>query len=157
MSKLAAVLFFVALLAAGARAQSPDSVKDFHQRGAERYARGDFEGAISDFTAVIDLSSSLLKGGALRGRGTAAAGGADEAFARARVHDPRTASAYLNRGVARLAKDDYDVALQDFDQALSISPGMVWAYYDRGTAWLLKGEVGRALEDYDRTVRLDPR
>ena len=94
-TKRSAVLFgFLAAL--GARAQSPASVKEFNDRGSARYARGDLEGAISDFTAVIEMSSSLSKRGAARNNWSAA----DDGFANARVLDPQAAAAYLNRADA---------------------------------------------------------
>ena len=50
-TKLFAVLF-VFIAAAGARAQSPDSVQGFHERGAARFARGDFIVSGTSFSLV---------------------------------------------------------------------------------------------------------
>jgi len=109
MSKLAAVLF-IALLAAGARAQTPRSAEDFQERAAERYTRADYEGAIADFTQAIELMSRPWKGDPKRdprrNNWSGAAAEADDGFGRARVLDPAVANVYTNRGVARLVKGD---------------------------------------------------
>ena len=58
MSKLfiAVVIIFLTI---GSFAQTPRSARDFSERGRERYARGDYDGAIADFTQAIDLTSRL--------------------------------------------------------------------------------------------------
>lgn len=57
MSKLYATLVIILLAAATLGAQTPRSVEGFSKRGSERYARGDYDGAIADFTQVIEMTS----------------------------------------------------------------------------------------------------
>ena len=158
MSRLTATVFII-FLAAATQAQTPHSVKDFNERASERYARGDFDGAIADFTRVIEMTSRpWVKEDPRRNNWAPAAEqvGAAEGD-RAMVLDPRAATAYVNRGIVRLARGDADGAVSDFDRALVIAPGFVSAYYGRGTAWIYKGDAGRAFADFDKSLRLDPR
>ena len=143
----------ILVLVTSIQAQTPRSVEDFQKRGEQRYTQGDYDGAISDFTRAVEMSSRLGMQSELRGNKWTAA----EEAEKIRVVDPRTATAYVSRGVARLAKGDADGAVLDFNQALAISPGLIWAYYNRGTAWLAKGDTERALADYDKSLKLDSR
>src|SRR5258708_7186819 len=117
--------------------QTPRSAKDFSERGHQRYAQGDYDGAISDFTQAIDLTSRLdTKGGFSANNFRADPRSSDAAYWRenVRVVDPRTADAYLNRGNAFFAKDEMGRAINDYDRALDISPAPPGEYFCRGTA-----------------------
>jgi tetratricopeptide (TPR) repeat protein len=67
-----------------------------------------------------------------------------------------TAEDYFNRGNALLEKGDYDQAIADYTQALSINPQATEAYYNRGTAWYFKGDYDRAIADYNQALRINP-
>src|SRR5207253_1930479 len=108
-------------LAVSAQAQSPRSAEDFEKRGEQRYLQNDYDGAISDFTLVIEISSHPGSKADLLRNSWAASN--DLAGKQVTVVDPRAAFAYANRGIARMAKGDTDGAISDFDEALSISPG----------------------------------
>jgi len=72
---------------------------------------------------------------------------------------PDTPIAYNNRGEAYFRKGDYDRAIFDYDQALSIDPNYKTAYYlyeNRGTAYLMKGDYERAIADYHQALRINP-
>ena len=139
--------------------QTPRTANDFNKRGLGHFERGEYDGAVADFTKAIDISSRLTRPthspiSKLSGDGETL----EDALVRARVRvvDPRTATYYVNRGRAYVGKNNLDGAISDFSLALSISPGMVAAYYCRGTAWLAKRDYGRALADYDRALSLQP-
>jgi len=54
------------------------------------------------------------------------------------VIDPRTAAAYINRGAVRIAKGEANQAIDDFNQAIAISPGICWRTTTagrRGSLW----------------------
>jgi tetratricopeptide (TPR) repeat protein len=66
------------------------------------------------------------------------------------------AESYLNSGRAYSEKGDYDRAVADFDQAISIDPDYAEAYYNRGTAYSKKEDYDRAMTDFDRAISIDP-
>jgi tetratricopeptide (TPR) repeat protein len=66
------------------------------------------------------------------------------------------AVALQNRGTAYLNKGEFDLAIQDYDQAIALIPAYANAFNSRGVAYQAKGENERALEDYDQAIRLEP-
>ncbi len=79
------------------------------------------------------------------------------AFSEAIEEDPRSAEAYINRGIAWYHKGEPDHAIADFKRALEIDPEFEKAYYNRAVAWEKKGEDDRALADYTRALEINPR
>src|SRR5215468_2750008 len=137
----------LSLLAAPCLAQAPRSAQDHFNRGGSHYKKGDFEGAIADFTKAIEISSRLDN---RNWQG-------DAGFDGAPAINPRLHDAYNNRGIARYALKDYDRALVDFDRAIAIDPRNAEAYNNRGNVYMDKEDVDRALADFDRAIALDPR
>ena len=68
-----------------------------------------------------------------------------------------TASAYIERGAAWIAKGDYERALADFDLAVASDPGHAGAYYSRATVRCYLQDYERAIADFTRAIQLDPR
>jgi tetratricopeptide (TPR) repeat protein len=80
---------------------------------------------------------------------------------------------FYNRGLAYLLKDQYDRAIEDFDQAIRINPNYALAFNSRGHTYFGKGlgacrpaslrpcalavaQYDRAIEDFDQAIRLNP-
>lgn len=61
-----------------------------------------------------------------------------------------SASDYINLGQDAAAEKKLDLAIEDFDKAIAISPGLADAYVGRGKVYAVKGEAGRAADDYIR-------
>ena len=68
----------------------------------------------------------------------------------------KLAPAFTNRGAAYLQKDQNDLAIQDFDRAIQLSPDDATAFSDRGAAYLDKGEYDRTIQDCNQAIQLDP-
>jgi lipoprotein NlpI len=64
--------------------------------------------------------------------------------------------AYNNRGSAYLKKGSNDLALADYNQAISNDPKLAAAYFNRGSAYLKKGNDDLALADYNQAISIDP-
>jgi tetratricopeptide (TPR) repeat protein len=64
--------------------------------------------------------------------------------------------AFYNRGNGYAAKDDFDHAIQDFDQAIKLNPNDAAAFNNRGLSYAHKRQYDRAIEDYDQAIKLDP-
>jgi lipoprotein NlpI len=67
------------------------------------------------------------------------------------------AHAYYNHGIAYQSKNDYDRAIADFDQTITLDPKDAVAYYSRGIAYKAKGDLDRAIADFDRAIAINPK
>ena len=65
------------------------------------------------------------------------------------------ALAYFNRGLL-WSEDEYDQAIDDYNEAIRLNPKSVRAYNSRGNAWSRKLDYDRAIADYDKAIQLDP-
>ncbi len=70
--------------------------------------------------------------------------------------DDKLAFTFSNRGNAYYLNGDYDQAIQDYDQAIRLSPDFALAFYNRGNAYLRKGNDELAIKDYDTAITLKP-
>jgi tetratricopeptide (TPR) repeat protein len=66
------------------------------------------------------------------------------------------AAHYLERGLLRFHKADFDGAIADFDAAIGLEPHNGLAHRYRGSAWGAKGDRDRALADFELALRIDP-
>jgi tetratricopeptide (TPR) repeat protein len=64
------------------------------------------------------------------------------------------ASTFVNRGVVKLLRRDYEAAVADFDQAISMGYALGEAYVNRGAARLGQRRYREALEDLDRGLSM---
>jgi len=69
---------------------------------------------------------------------------------------PRSAKAYLERGLARRILLQGDAALADFDRALKLNPKLAAAHVGRGAIFRDRGETGRALEEFGAAIAVEP-
>ena len=66
------------------------------------------------------------------------------------------AVAFCSRGIAYYYKDQFDRAIQDFDQAIELRPDYSGAFFGRGLAYKGKDQYDRAIQDYDQALKLKP-
>src|SRR6476619_593966 len=120
MSKLAAFIF-IAICSLGAAAQKNLSAGDIEKIGNKHFAEGKIDQAISDFTLLIEITSSLdskpISKTSVKDKAPAFA---DDERENVRVIDPRTAQAYVYRGRAYMVKGDRESAIEDFNRATRI-------------------------------------
>ena len=62
---------------------------------------------------------------------------------------PGLTDAYYNRSLAYLDNGQYERAIQDLDQAITLDSSLINGYYARGSAYTNLGECIRALADLD--------
>lgn len=67
------------------------------------------------------------------------------------------ANAYYNRGCEYRTKDEFDLAIADFTEAIRLDPSLSTAYNNRALSHFEKGEYDRALPDYEKALQLDPK
>jgi tetratricopeptide (TPR) repeat protein len=68
---------------------------------------------------------------------------------RATVHD--------TRGVILYHQNDYDQALQYFDQASKIKPSYSYPLYHKGLVYIRKQKYNEAIQCFDSALSIDPR
>ena len=61
-----------------------------------------------------------------------------------------------NRGLAYKHKGQLDRALEDYDEAIRLSPANTNNFNLRGSVYDSKGQPERALQDYNQALKLDP-
>lgn len=66
------------------------------------------------------------------------------------------AIAYVESGLAKFNRKDYQGAIADYNRALSIDPNYASAYNNRGLAKRLMGASDSAIEDYKYALKIDP-
>jgi tetratricopeptide (TPR) repeat protein len=66
------------------------------------------------------------------------------------------AAAFKNRGNAHDDKGDYDRALEDYNEAVTINPLDADAFNSRGTTYAALARYERAILDFDEAIRLNP-
>jgi len=64
--------------------------------------------------------------------------------------------AYHNRSILFVDAGEYERAIEDANQALTLAPEYPDAYHNRGNAFAGKGNFARAIADYSRAISLKP-
>jgi tetratricopeptide (TPR) repeat protein len=65
--------------------------------------------------------------------------------------------AYACRGLAWKERGEYELALQDFNEAIRLEQAPASWFNNRGTLWRDKKDYDRAIRDYDEAIRLNPK
>src|SRR5262245_7391684 len=73
------------------------------------------------------------------------------------LSNPDDSMALERRGAIRLATNDLDGAIQDFDAAIRLDPRNKLALATRARAWYHKNDDPKSLADLDAIIDLDPR
>ena len=68
---------------------------------------------------------------------------------------PAYADAYYNIGFVHIKLGLYDVASNDFSQAISFNPHFHEAYFSRGHCFETLGDIARAESDYRRAIEIN--
>ena len=70
--------------------------------------------------------------------------------------DTPTVEWYFQNGNNHFRRGEYDRAIADFNEAITLSPDDAGTYYNRGIAYGEKGEYNLAIADYDKAIKLKP-
>jgi CHAT domain-containing protein/Tfp pilus assembly protein PilF len=65
------------------------------------------------------------------------------------------ANDYFTQGNEAFQKNDFDGAIKNYTQAISIKPKIAAYYYNRARAYIIKGEIDKVFEDCTRAIQLD--
>lgn len=131
--------------------QSQATASAFNERGIEKDARGDYQGAINDFTSAIRLAPNETVLYYNRGASRQALGddaGAIEDFSQAIRIDPIYPEAFNARGASYANLNDHSRAIADYSEAVRLNPGLLPAWLNRGFEHAAIGRYCDALYDY---------
>jgi hypothetical protein len=63
---------------------------------------------------------------------------------------------HYNRGAENYRQDNFELAIEEFTEAIALDPQLTLAYSSRGAAYKAAGDYDRAIADYDQAIALDP-
>jgi S1-C subfamily serine protease len=130
---------------------------DYFMSAVSKTKKGDFTGAIKDFTQ--DIQSHPRHALAYNDRGFARRKLGDEEGAikdydQAIQLNPRNVDAYYSRGVARHTLNDRQGALKDYNEALRLNPNFADAYYNSGIVRHHLGDNQGAIRVFQQAANL---
>ena len=70
--------------------------------------------------------------------------------------EPQTAPDFVKRGAAKASQKDFEGAIADFDQAITLKRDYAPAYYNRGYAYVKTSNRRAAIADYSQVILLKP-
>jgi Flp pilus assembly protein TadD len=153
------LLIFFSFLISAAQAQELTSADQYAQRGIARFQKSDFDGAIADFTKVIEMNGKdqefcyYFRGMAYYRKGNSNQAIDDLSKAIAMKPDPRFLD---DRGNLLAKHGELDRALADLNKAIELAPQNAKAYGDRALIKLLNGDDPGAELDFKKCFELDP-
>ncbi|MDR2095504.1 MAG: tetratricopeptide repeat protein [Treponema sp.] len=68
----------------------------------------------------------------------------------------QNAVSHLERGIVFFDRDDFDLALEEFSEAIKIDQNYAKAYAWRGRTYVAKGDNDAGIADANQAIRLDP-
>jgi tetratricopeptide (TPR) repeat protein len=148
---------------------------DYYHNGFAKDAKGDLDGALADYTKVIEIKPDDCEAYSSRGLVKFQKGDYDGAIAdcsKAIEIKPDYAGAYVNRGLVEHQKGDLDDALADFNKAIEIAPSVAGGLHgavnlskddfiayvcaNRGAVKYKKGDLDGAQADFKKAIELNP-
>ena len=162
----------------------PLNADAYHKRGLSRFALGDHQGAVADFSQAVQLNPNHVHAYLHRSYtriclddSCGALADFDQAFRIApevakdystKITEAlgsdqnalneayrRIAQDYLERGNSWASVGDYQKAIADYNQALTINPHDHKVYSNRGYSYYLSGNLDLALKDYNTALELN--
>lgn len=123
---------------------------DYYDRAEQKYARGEYEDAISDYDEAIRLRADFYPAYFSRGycyRRLNRNGKAFESFTKTIERNPDYAPAYYGRGRCNTEFGRYEEAVADFTRALDLQPDFTEALLRRAALYRVLGQDDRAEAD----------
>jgi len=101
-----------------------ETATDYNSRGIAKVGKGDFDGAIADYSRALELDPKFAAAYRRRGIAKQAKSDFDGAIAdynRALELDPKLAIAYADRAISHFSSRHWSEALKDFNDFFDLS------------------------------------
>ena len=128
------------------------------QRGQIKQALEDYQGALEDYSIIIEHEPRFEAFG-FRGGIYLNAGNLEESlndYNKALEMNPNYGGGYVGRGRIKYAKNDLEGAIKDFDIAIKLYPDYPVTYGFRGNAKADLNDFEGALADFRKVLELNP-
>jgi tetratricopeptide (TPR) repeat protein len=152
------LLISLLILNSAAQGQELTSSDQYSQRGISRFEKNDLDGAIADFTKVIEMNGKnqefcyYFRAMAYYRKGNLTQAINDLSKAIAIKPDPRFLD---DRGNLLAKQGELDRAMADLNKTIELAPQYAKAYGDRGLVRLMRGEETNAELDFKKCFELD--
>jgi len=136
-----------------------NTAEEYFYRGYDKSYKGDYNGAIADYTKAIEINPNFAD--AYYNRGSSKNdlkdyNGAIADFTKAIEINPNDAFAYYNRGSSKDNLKDYYGAIADYTKAIEINPNDAKAYNQRGISKSDLKDYYGAIADYTKAIEINP-
>ena len=135
-----------------------DSARDIFERGRQKYDNQDWNGALADFTLVIQLEPNYAAY-ANRALAERQLNKLDDAIIdcnHAIGFNSTNSLLYSERGFLEFKKSNLDAAIADYSRAIELNPTDATAYFDREVAKRKKGDWDGAIADANKAIEFNP-
>jgi tetratricopeptide (TPR) repeat protein len=129
----------------------------YYARGRLYFEQGDYEAAVADFGAVIELDPQFSSIYQLRAEAYGNLQLPREAIADYVQALQYTPSDWLTSKMIELCQNPalYESAMKSLDTALTASPRNGWLYYARGRLHIEQGDLSSAVNDFTQAIDTD--
>jgi tetratricopeptide (TPR) repeat protein len=111
-------------------------------RATAYYVKMDYDHALADYEKAVTLNPHNTE--AIRSR------------TQIKKMKSDAIQEYIVRGISHATQNALDLALEDYNKAISLDPTYARAFDYRGDVYKSKGDLERAIADYSEAIRLDP-
>jgi tetratricopeptide (TPR) repeat protein len=132
---------------------------NYFNSGNVKAHKGDWDGAIADYTKATEIKPDYAKAYNNRGLAKNYKGDLDGALAdynKAIELNPGLALIYFNRANTKKDKNDLNGAIADYTKAIELKPDYAEAYDNRGILKKYRGDLDGAIADHTKAIELNP-
>jgi len=131
----------------------------YNKRGLAYYKKGNYAGAVEDFSLAIKLKPThkVYNNRAANYRELGKYDLAILDYSQAIRGNPSFPIYYKNRGKTYFLSKQYDLALSDFNKSLSLRPEYYPSFYHRAIVYQAMGQNQLAFQDLNKALKLNPR
>lgn len=130
----------------------------YYLRGLTKSNKGDYDGAINDFSKAIELAPDAPAAYTNRGYARYKKGDIDSAikdYDKVIETHPGFAYAWYRKGSTLLKLGRYEEAIKVLDKSIELDSKNAEAWYNRACTYSLKNDKPNALEDLKKAISLD--
>ena len=136
--------------------KTPKDAKLYKLRGDLKHKKGDWDGAISDYSKAILLNPKYTDAYIARAESKPVDFDAQISdYSKAISFNPNDASIYFKRGYSKLLLEDYNGALSDYNKALEIEPNNTKFIFEKSRVKRNLMDINGSINDINKVIELD--